>query len=122
MKIDYICVYESVFLEETEVEVILRENDIPFDISIDKVYSKNIKNPEFNVCRFVYVPKIFRDEALSLIGIYEQSEIARVESDSIPYIDDPDQLPQIKCPKCGSEVDFDYPKCPECGQKLQLYD
>ncbi len=24
-------------------------------------------------------------------------------------------LPQKKCPNCGSEHDFDFPKCPECG-------
>lgn len=25
-----------------------------------------------------------------------------------------DDLPQRKCPKCGMEHDFDYPKCPYC--------
>lgn len=25
-----------------------------------------------------------------------------------------DSLPQRKCPKCGKEYDFDYPKCPYC--------
>ena len=25
-----------------------------------------------------------------------------------------DQLPQKKCPKCGKNHDFDYPKCPHC--------
>ncbi len=24
-------------------------------------------------------------------------------------------LPQKKCPRCGSEHDFDFPKCPDCG-------
>ncbi len=24
-------------------------------------------------------------------------------------------LPKIKCPKCGTRHDFDYPKCPHCG-------
>lgn len=25
-----------------------------------------------------------------------------------------DEIPQKKCPKCGSMHDFDYPKCPFC--------
>ncbi len=25
-----------------------------------------------------------------------------------------EELPQIKCPKCGRSHDFDYPKCPFC--------
>ncbi|MBR5535703.1 MAG: hypothetical protein IKU60_03550 [Clostridia bacterium] len=26
-----------------------------------------------------------------------------------------EKLPQVKCPKCGKEHDFDYPKCPHCN-------
>ena len=26
-----------------------------------------------------------------------------------------DDLPQVKCPRCGSRHDFDYPKCANCG-------
>lgn len=26
-----------------------------------------------------------------------------------------EELPQRKCPLCGNEHDFDYPKCPHCG-------
>lgn len=26
-----------------------------------------------------------------------------------------DGVPQKKCPNCGKEHDFDYPKCPHCG-------
>ena len=29
-------------------------------------------------------------------------------------VDVDDQLPQRKCPNCGKEHDFDYPKCPYC--------
>ena len=28
-----------------------------------------------------------------------------------------DTLPQKKCPKCGKEHDFDYPKCPYCDHE-----
>ena len=24
-------------------------------------------------------------------------------------------LPQVRCPNCGNQHDFDYPKCPYCG-------
>jgi hypothetical protein len=27
--------------------------------------------------------------------------------------------PQTRCPKCGKEHDFDYPKCPHCGHKYE---
>ena len=30
-----------------------------------------------------------------------------------PIMDD--SLPQRKCPQCGKEHDFDYPRCPFCG-------
>ena len=26
-----------------------------------------------------------------------------------------DGMPQRKCPECGFQHDFDYPKCPKCG-------
>ena len=26
-----------------------------------------------------------------------------------------DSLPQVTCPNCGKEHDFDYPKCPHCN-------
>lgn len=28
-----------------------------------------------------------------------------------------DELPQVKCEKCGTEYDMDYPKCPNCKTK-----
>ena len=32
------------------------------------------------------------------------------------YADD-GSIPQVICPKCGKEHDFDYPKCPKCNYK-----
>ena len=31
-----------------------------------------------------------------------------------------DSLPQINCPKCGKNHDFDYPQCPHCGYDYHL--
>lgn len=31
-----------------------------------------------------------------------------------------DDLPQRKCPKCGKEHDFDYPKCPFCSHDYTI--
>ena len=28
-----------------------------------------------------------------------------------------DDLPQVKCKKCGTKYDMDYPKCPNCKTK-----
>ena len=36
------------------------------------------------------------------------------------YDDSGFSVPQIKCPKCGIEHDFDYPKCPNCKHKYNL--
>ena len=30
-----------------------------------------------------------------------------------------DELPQVKCKKCGTEYDMDYPKCPHCKTKTK---
>ena len=46
----------------------------------------------------------------------ENMEFDYVESlvnESIDSVD-LDGMPQKKCPKCGQEHDFDYPKCPYC--------
>ncbi len=29
------------------------------------------------------------------------------------------ELPQVKCPHCGREYDFDYAACPYCGTTLK---
>ena len=31
-----------------------------------------------------------------------------------------DELPQVKCKKCGTTYDMDYPKCPCCGNKTEF--
>ena len=30
-----------------------------------------------------------------------------------------DALPQVRCPICGRQHDFDYPKCPFCGHRYR---
>lgn len=30
-----------------------------------------------------------------------------------------DELPQVKCKKCNTEYDMDYPKCPCCGTETK---
>lgn len=27
-----------------------------------------------------------------------------------------DGVPQVICPNCGKQIDFDYPRCPMCGK------
>jgi len=31
-----------------------------------------------------------------------------------------DELPQVKCKKCGKEYDMDYPKCPYCDAQTEF--
>ena len=33
------------------------------------------------------------------------------------FIPSEEELPQRKCPVCGRQHDFDYPKCPHCGHR-----
>lgn len=33
-----------------------------------------------------------------------------------------DKLPQVKCKKCNTEYDMDYPKCPCCGNETKYND
>ena len=33
-----------------------------------------------------------------------------------------EKLPQVKCTKCNTEYDMDYPKCPCCGNKTNFND
>ncbi len=51
------------------------------------------------------------------LAIYRCPECSRVEffapDESELTIED--ALPQVKCPRCGTSHDFDYPKCPRCG-------
>ena len=42
---------------------------------------------------------------------------SQLENDAQP--DEAGEIPQIKCPKCGKEHDFDYPSCPFCGYMYQ---
>ncbi len=30
-----------------------------------------------------------------------------------------DCLPKKTCPRCGENIDIDYPKCPECGHNFE---
>ena len=38
----------------------------------------------------------------------------------LPIEKSEDDLPQVKCKKCRTEYDMDYPKCPCCGTPTEL--
>jgi rubrerythrin len=62
---------------------------------------------------------LFRDLSHLLSGslsvdIYVCPECRRLEFFSSDEASESNELPKKKCPACGAEHDFDYPRCPEC--------
>ena len=49
------------------------------------------------------------------VEIHVCSECSKIEFYANSANTYSDALPQNKCPRCGKEHDFDYPKCPFCG-------
>ena len=61
---------------------------------------------------------IFRDLSHLLSGslpveVYVCPECRRIELFMTDGAEN-SELPQRKCPECGTEHDFDYPRCPKC--------
>ncbi len=49
------------------------------------------------------------------VDIYLCPECRKLEFFAAEDVAAEDELPQRKCPACGTEHDFDYPRCPKCG-------
>ncbi|MBQ8003118.1 MAG: hypothetical protein IJ297_06715 [Clostridia bacterium] len=47
------------------------------------------------------------------VSVFRCPECGKLEFFSADYTDE--KLPQVTCPNCGKEHDFDYPKCPHCN-------
>ncbi len=48
------------------------------------------------------------------VDIYTCPECAKIEFYQSEQRSSVEELPQVKCPRCGKLHDFDYPKCPFC--------
>ncbi len=48
------------------------------------------------------------------VYIYICPDCGKLEFFSAADDTEEDELPQRKCPSCGTTHDFDYPKCPRC--------
>ena len=54
-----------------------------------------------------------------LVDIYTCPQCGKLEFFAPRQEPDPEsEIPQIECPGCGLNIDFDYPKCPCCGYDL----
>ncbi len=60
---------------------------------------------------------IFGDWPNLLAGALTVSVYRCPECGKIEFFSDErgEHLPQVTCPNCGKEHDFDYPKCPHCN-------
>ena len=54
------------------------------------------------------------------VAIYACQKCGKLEFYQINQTDEDSEIAQKKCPRCGKEHDFDYPKCPFC--KYDYYD
>ncbi len=51
------------------------------------------------------------------VDIYVCSQCKKIEFYATSKISGHERLSQKKCPECGNEHDFDYPKCPSCNHR-----
>lgn len=65
-------------------------------------FSGNKREVEIYICPDCGKMEFYRPEPLELEAAAQEAEI-----------------PQCRCPSCGREHDFDYPKCPYCGYRTE---
>ena len=70
--------------------------------------------------QLISVEEKYKKKVQRLIKEFNDAEdIMQEETDEENMLDNIDDgLPQVKCPSCGKEIDFDYVKCPFCKTKL----
>ena len=102
---------------------ILDDNNIPYRIEI---LGKWIARRKFRETQMIYVEEKNKKKARRLIRKFKNANDIlpeHIHENDVDDVDDASEdaenLPQIKCPACNKEIDFDYHKCPECGKRLQ---
>ena len=92
---------------------ILDDNNIPYLIEIVGEWAGRRK---FREKQIIYVDVSNKPKVQKLIRAYKNAEAVFDEENMVDDIKN--GLPQVTCPSCGKEFDFDYNKCPYCKTKL----
>ena len=91
---------------------ILDNEGIPYQVVIKGYWAERRK---FAEDQFINVEKKHRKKVKRLIKEYnDPSNDATEISEDSEFANYIDGIPQIKCPSCNREIDFDYQKCPHC--------
>ena len=96
---------------------ILDDNKIPYKIEIVGAWAGRRK---FGEKQIIYVEEKNRKKSRRLIKAYNNAAnfIPEDKGEENMSDDIENNLPQVKCPACGKEFDFDYVKCPFCKAKI----
>jgi len=92
---------------------ILDDNKIGYKVEIIGAWASRRK---FGERQYIYVEEKNFKKARRLIRAYKNAEGVFDEENMVDDIKN--GLPQVTCPSCGKEFDFDYNKCPYCKTKL----
>ena len=111
---DLVQVYECKGLERSWLVDLLDDQRIPYKIEVVPCWD-GVKYAKYSENQAVYVEEIYEKIVKDYIDEYNNEE-NYVFEDIAEGTDD--ILPQIKCPSCETEIDFDYPKCPFCGHSI----
>ena len=103
----------------------LDDHGIPYKVEIIPESYGNVFRLKVRFKQSIYVEEQDRDVALRLVSEFNKEferddNIIPVEQDEDNLIDSMDDtMPQITCPACGEQIDFDHAKCPLCKHRLQ---
>lgn len=88
---------------------VLDDNNIQYRIEIVGYWSKR----KYYEKQQIFVKKEHETAVRRYIAEYNKNIVEEIDEENMAD-DIEDGLPQIKCPSCGREIDFDHIKCPFC--------
>jgi len=91
---------------------LLDDEGIPYQVVIKGYWAGRRKYFED---QFINVEKKHEKKAKRLINEFKDTKVALESPEDISVVNYVDGIPQIKCPSCNKEIDFDYNKCPFCN-------
>ena len=96
---------------------ILDDEGIPYQVVVKGYWAGRRVYAE---SQFIYVKKKHADKVEQLINEFNDlgNSVPENTDEMLASENYVDGIPQIKCPSCGREIDFDYNKCPFCNCSL----